>query len=441
MRAAIYLRISLDRTGERAGVERQETECRELCARLGFEVGEVYVDNDISATSGRRRPAFEKLLADRPPIVVVWHIDRLVRKTSDLEKVIDMGGLVHAVTAGTIDLSTPAGRAVARTVTAWSTYETEQKGERQRAAHRQRRAQGRVWWNRRPFGYTQQAEVVEDEAEILATVYRGVAAGETNLTAWARRLNQAGHTGTRGANWTSPNLRAVLLAERNVGGPTWEPVVDEATYRRVREILTSGGRPGGKPRVGLLTGLGRCSVCKGPVGVANLVNRPGVSYYVCRDGKHFSTPRLPVEDMVDARAVAVLAEPEFLAQWGVKTPADLDAARREITAVDVLLVELAEDYADPTHPMTRAQFRAATEAATARRAAAESVLGSAVVGTAFAGVGRDVTGWWSRRSMDQKREILRLMFDYVELKPRGRGYRVGIPEASLLTPRRSAEAD
>lgn len=438
MKAALYLRISLDRTGERAGVERQETECRELCARLGFEVGEVYVDNDISATSGRRRPAFEKLLLDRPPLVVVWHIDRLVRKTKDLELVIEMGSTVHAVAAGTIDLSTPAGRAVARTVTAWSTYETEQKGERQRSSHRQRRAAGRVWWNRRPFGYTQQAEIVEAEADALAAVYAGVLTGDTNLTAWSRRLNQLGHTGTRGAPWNTANLRQVLLAERNVGGPTWEPVVDEATFRRVREILTSGGRPGGKPRVGLLTGLGRCSVCKGPVGVVTLMNVPGVSYYSCRDGKHFSTPRIPVEEMVDARVVAVLGDPDFLAQWGVKTPADLDAARRDITAVDRLLVELAEDYADPTHPMTRAQFRAATEAATARRATAESVLGSAVVGTAFAGVGRDVAGWWSRRSMDQKREILRLMFDYVELKPRGRGYRVGIPEASLLTPRRSA---
>lgn len=441
MKAAIYLRVSLDRTGERAAVDRQEAECRLLCAALGLEVGELYIDNDISATSGKARPRFEAMLRDRPAAIVTWHMDRLVRLSKDLERVLDLGVNVHTVASGQVDLSHPAGRATAKTLVAWAQYEGEQKAERQKASHRQRRAQGRVWWNRRPFGYTQQAEIVEDEAEMLGAVYRGVAAGETNLTAWARRLNQAGHTGTRGANWTSPNLRAVLLAERNAGGPTWEPVVDEATYRRVREILTSGTRPGGKPRVGLLTGLGRCSVCKGPVGVVTLVNRPGVSYYGCRAGKHFSTPRLPVEEMIDARVVAVLAEPEFLAKWGVKTPADLDAARREITAVDVLLVELAEDYADPTHPMTRAQFRAATEAATTRRAAAESVLGSAVVGTAFAGVGRDVAGWWSRRSMDQKREILRLMFDYVELKPRGRGYRVGIPEASLLTPRRSAEAD
>ena len=34
----VYLRISEDRTGEEAGVERQWTDCLGLCTRLGFEV-------------------------------------------------------------------------------------------------------------------------------------------------------------------------------------------------------------------------------------------------------------------------------------------------------------------------------------------------------------------------------------------------------------------
>lgn len=36
-RAAIYVRISEDRQ-ERAGVQRQEEACRELCARRGWRV-------------------------------------------------------------------------------------------------------------------------------------------------------------------------------------------------------------------------------------------------------------------------------------------------------------------------------------------------------------------------------------------------------------------
>jgi site-specific DNA recombinase len=63
-RAAIYCRISRDRIGAGLGVERQETECRELAARLGWTVAVVYVDNDISAYSGKARPGYRALLED-----------------------------------------------------------------------------------------------------------------------------------------------------------------------------------------------------------------------------------------------------------------------------------------------------------------------------------------------------------------------------------------
>ena len=49
IQAAIYVRMSEDREGERRGVERQETDCRALAEELGWEVVQVFVDNDISA--------------------------------------------------------------------------------------------------------------------------------------------------------------------------------------------------------------------------------------------------------------------------------------------------------------------------------------------------------------------------------------------------------
>src|SRR5690349_13464343 len=130
VKASIYVRISLDKTGEGLGVERQEQACRELCEHKGWEVREVFCDNDISATTGKRRPGFEALLASDPDVIVVWHIDRLVRLSRDLERVIDLGVNIHGVTAGHIDLSHPGGRAVAKTITAWAQYEGEQKAER-----------------------------------------------------------------------------------------------------------------------------------------------------------------------------------------------------------------------------------------------------------------------------------------------------------------------
>jgi site-specific DNA recombinase len=51
--AAIYARISRDDEGTAAGVGRQVEDCHKLAESLGWEVASKYVDNDISAYSGK----------------------------------------------------------------------------------------------------------------------------------------------------------------------------------------------------------------------------------------------------------------------------------------------------------------------------------------------------------------------------------------------------
>ncbi|MGH8826740.1 MAG: recombinase family protein [Jiangellaceae bacterium] len=59
----VYLRISEDRTGAEAGVERQRQDCLDLCQRMfGICDPVVFVDNDISAYSGKKRPGYLDLL-------------------------------------------------------------------------------------------------------------------------------------------------------------------------------------------------------------------------------------------------------------------------------------------------------------------------------------------------------------------------------------------
>ncbi len=62
--AAIYARISQDRTGEGLGVQRQLEDCRAEATRRGWRVAEEYVDDDISAYSGKQRPAYQRMLED-----------------------------------------------------------------------------------------------------------------------------------------------------------------------------------------------------------------------------------------------------------------------------------------------------------------------------------------------------------------------------------------
>jgi site-specific DNA recombinase len=60
-RAFVYTRISLDRTSEGLGVERQLKACRAKAAALGWSVVEVFEENDTSASKGRR-PMFDEMM-------------------------------------------------------------------------------------------------------------------------------------------------------------------------------------------------------------------------------------------------------------------------------------------------------------------------------------------------------------------------------------------
>src|SRR2546426_865899 len=52
--AAVYCRISKDRTDAGLGVERQRGDCQGLADRLGWTVSDVYLDNDLSAYTPTR---------------------------------------------------------------------------------------------------------------------------------------------------------------------------------------------------------------------------------------------------------------------------------------------------------------------------------------------------------------------------------------------------
>jgi DNA invertase Pin-like site-specific DNA recombinase len=178
----VYCRISDDRAGGGLGVERQRKDCVQLATVLGWQVIDTYTDNDISAFSGRRRPEYERLLADltsgRIDAVVTWHLDRLNRSPVELERLIPLlerhSVQVQTVTAGVIDIGTPGGRAVARTLGAWARVESQHKSERLRAKKLELAMLGAINGGRnRPYGYAaDRLTVIPAEAKILRELMR-----------------------------------------------------------------------------------------------------------------------------------------------------------------------------------------------------------------------------------------------------------------------------
>lgn len=282
VRAAIYCRISQDRTGAGLGVARQREDCETLAERNGWDVVEVYVDNDVSAYSGKKRKDYSRMLDDieqgTATVVIVWHTDRLHRSPVELEKYIDLcekrGVSTYTVQAGELDLTTPTGRMTARILGAVARQESEHKGHRVARARQQKAMAGEWAGGVRPFGWGvptgetrkkvdrktgEEVEVPEldmmkavpEEAEALRLWTETILSGGSirSLVKWCA---DKGVYTTRGNAITHTDMLEMLRRPRNagiaiyrgeeVGSGQWEPIVDEAKYRAVVAILSDPSR-------------------------------------------------------------------------------------------------------------------------------------------------------------------------------------------------------
>lgn len=438
--ALFYYRISQDKTGERLGVERQAPESEALCERLGFTPGKAFTDNDLSATTGIKRPAFDALLAElalRPRPVIVWHTDRLVRVTSDLERVIATGVNIHAVHAGHFDLSTPAGRAVARTLTAWAQYEGEQKAIRQQASNLQRAQAGRPWWPRRPFGLELDGTLRQDEAQALAECYAMLLAGST-VSGLAAHLNERGLQTNTGRPWQASSLRPVLLNARNAGIRTyngqeikrgaWDAIVPEDIYRQAVRLLTSPARRtgGGGSRQHLLTNIAVCDSCGGTMRVQWRGRRgePGAyATYVCRDNHCCSHQVEWLDRYVRALAIGLLQDPVWVDVWSRAGGGDATEVRAEVVRLREKLEGLEEAWIGDD--LTDEQFYRMSSRLKEVLGEAEDRLESMTGTSPIAGLlaAKDVAAAWGRQDLAAERVALRWLFDRLAVRPRGRGVR------------------
>ncbi len=420
----------------------------------------MYVDNDVSAFSGRVRPQFEALLASNPEAIVVWHADRLVRRTADLARVIKLGCDVHAVTAGMMDLSTPTGRLHARMIVNFAEFESEHKGERQRAAGRQRAEQGRAWWGSRPFGFEMDGSHREGEATALRQAYKDVLAG-ASVASLARNFNAAGHVTAFGKPWGPASLRPMLLNPRNAGlrvyddevvGPaSWEGIVPEETFRAAQRILTNPARgKGGQgpAAAALLTGVAFCGVCGSGVKQNRRYHwkdkTQSYSVYVCKTKSCASVPTDYVDGRVWRELTRVLRESEFHAAWATPAPSegggDATELREEETTLLRRLTDAAEDYAEGI--LTRSQVQTITMKTRSRLDEIEvelARLGSAYDLSSVLGDLEYVHEQIENMAQKEQRALVGAVVERVELFPRPKGVKRMMPESVKVTLRSAAD--
>jgi site-specific DNA recombinase len=449
IRAGIYARISSDREGDGLGVARQIEDCERLAERKGWHIVERYVDDDVSAWSGRKRPQYLRSLEDLElgaiDGLLVYDLDRLHRQPSELESFIDLCsrlGLTNvASVSGDIDLTTPDGQFQARILGAVAKKESDDKSRRIRRKHEELAASGKVsGGGSRPYGYEPDKVTVRPaEAAIVVECAKRLLAGEP-VRSIARDLNERGVASASGGKWAPQSLRRVLASPRISGQrdhhkeivakAEWPGIISVEDGAAIRALLANPERRTNKAaRRYLLGGILVCSHCG-----ERLVARPragGQRRYACASGPGFAGCGKTYinADQVEAFVVdAVLyrldsAELKRSQERQQRSAPDAQRWLAEMESAQAQLVELATAYGQRQISMD--ELRAARAPIEQRQTAARKQLAKVSrtnVLDGYVGNSDKLRGEWDSLDLSQQHAIVAAVVDVIVVGAARRGY-------------------
>lgn len=433
IRAGIYARISSDPDDTRLGVARQESDCRELVARKGWDLAETFVDNDYSAASTKRRPAYARLLvaveANELDAVAVWDLDRLHRRPIELEEFFatcDAAGLSKLATVGgDVDLSTGEGVLVARIKGAVAAEEVRKLRARVVRKHAELATAGKLsGGGHRPFGYeADRLTVRESEAEEIRAAVMSALAGESlrGITQdWRRR----GIATVRGAVWSPTTVRRLLCSGRIsgqrehhgeiVGEAVWPSIITPTESARLRAMFD---RPSstGTPRSYLLSGLVWCGDCG-----QRMSTRPtakGRHRYLCvadRGGcGHRGIDATGLEALVVEAVTIRLDTPALRAAMEAAPEEDVDGT--ELVTLEGRLDELAQMFA--AGEIGRREWLGARSGVEDRLQALRGRMARRDHTEALSGLSDGLRGSWETMSFDRRRAVVAAVVERITIGP------------------------
>jgi DNA invertase Pin-like site-specific DNA recombinase len=439
MKAAIYLRQSVDKNDDQLSIMRQRQDCLKLCDQNGWQPVE-YVDNDTSASSGKRM-RYEAMLSDIESgaigAVVAWHLDRLHRRPLELEHFITLAeakGIKLATVTGDVDLSTDQGQFIARIMGAVARVEVDRKSARQKRAMLQLAESGKPNPTARAFGYVEDwSKVDEHEAAAIREGYAMILAG-SSLYSVANQWNTAGIRSSRGHEWSGKSVRQALLNPRYAGlrayrgvvldgvKASWPAIVTEDVWRSTVAILTNPQRqPGRAARKHLLSGIALCGNCNAPLG-SGIKRKTEGSVYVCRECHKISRATDLIDPPVIELALAFLASPDAAELLVDRKRADIAELRQQERALLEQIDNLAVDYAEGR--LTGRQVQIATERLETRLVGIQSGMRDANKARVFDGLvgAKNVRKVWDGLSLERRRAVLSTLFE-VTVKRIGSGRR------------------
>ena len=461
IRAAIYARISRDVTGEGSGVERQLADCRALAAVRGWLVAEEYVDNDISAYKGKRRPSYQRMIDDieagQRDAVLVYHTDRLTRRPIELEQfvqVCERAGLQQfATVTADIDLGNDDGLFMARILSIVAAKESARKSARQKRKALETAEAGKPnGGNLRPFGYERdQITVVESEAAVLRAVADRYLAGESlmSLTAW---MQDQGVLSVAGLPWRTSTLRQTLTNPRLAGlrshngvvvvAAVWPAIISPDTHDRLVAAFSRKTVSGRRvPRRYLLSGLLRCGRCGSKLfSAARTSGTKATRRYVCSSSPdHGGCGKLtivaaPVEEWIAEAVLIRLDSPAMADALAGRAPAD-DRHRAllvELQSDQALMVELAGMFGN--RQISPAEWKVARDPIEARiyrtSRQIDQLTGDSTL-TGLVGNSDELRARWASLNLSRQAAIIGAVLDFATINPGVQGARAVDPSRIL----------
>ena len=247
LRVAAYARVSTDSTDQaNSFLAQMEHYNRVIAANENWTMVDVYADRGVSGTSAKKRPDFQRMLADcrqgRIDKILVKSISRFARNTKEcLEIVRELKsiGVGVAFEEQNIDTSKVSGELLTSVFAALAQKESESISQNMRWSYQARMKSGTFLPGSMAFGYRiENKKIVVDmeKAEIVRRIFREYLSGY-GLLEITKRLNAdsipADDDGNR---WTINAVSYILSNERYIGDSLWQKkyATDDLPAKKVR---------------------------------------------------------------------------------------------------------------------------------------------------------------------------------------------------------------
>jgi site-specific DNA recombinase len=462
IRAAAYLRLSRS-SEDSTSIERQRDSAIKLAQARGWELRPEHIFTDQGRSGWdphARREGWEDLFNavrhGEVDVVIAWKLDRLTRRgigaLLDIIGELRDHGVDLVLTSEPVDLTHPASDLLLAVLGWLAQMEAQRTSERSRETAQHLRAGGAAWGSA-PFGWKSAPRkdggpgrrfVLDPEtAPSLRHAVAEVTAGASiATTAPSLGLSRHGLAGLlrspilRGYAWEGHGKTRRMTLDAN-GRPlqVHEPLLSAEEWSRLQAALDRRRRaPGARRTPPLLSGIIRCGRCGAPL------CGQGLNYGCSHAAHRVKGARCQdvADTYVEARALSALMRKRVVEQLAATIADDdaerahrADAADERVAAILAQLERLEADRLAGVYdaPALSARWREQHQRLAAALADAEAERREARLAQPGGGdllpLALDIADHWDELERDERRQLIALVIDRVEVAPTARG---GTPE-------------